>query len=97
MDRMDLLVQMSKKNEENLSKIEAKIDQLDSRLDNVDVTLVKQEAQLAEHIRRTNLLEASLQPVEDHVKYMNGALKLITVTSTVGGFMLLVLKLFGKI
>lgn len=51
---------------------------LDERLDSVDKTLVRQEIQLAEHIRRTELLEHAtsrleediyheLQPLKEHV------------------------------
>lgn len=40
-------------------KIEKKLDKVEDRLDSVDKTLVKQEAQLAEHMRRTDLLETA--------------------------------------
>ena len=66
-----------------------KLDTLDSRLDNIDVTLAKQHVQLAEHIRRTNLIEDSMKPIEIHVaKVTSGlalAVKLLSVASTILG------------
>ena len=38
-------------------KIEKKLDKVEDRLDSVDKTLLKQESQLAEHMRRTDILE----------------------------------------
>lgn len=67
-----------------LDRLEAKIDRLDTRLDSVDITLARQEASLAEHIRRcdaledqNNLTRAQLQPVIDHVSGIRGAGKLV--------------------
>lgn len=46
------------------SKFEKKLDLLDSRLDSVDKTLVKQEANLGEHMRRTELNEKRIETAE---------------------------------
>lgn len=64
-----------------------KLNALDDSLINIDKTLVKQEAQLAEHIRRTNALEKKLEPVEAHVNKVNGAFILIGVLSTILGIL----------
>ncbi len=53
-----------------------KLDEMDKRLDNIDVTLAKQHVSLEEHIKRTNLLEEKLDPVEKHVHGVNVILKL---------------------
>lgn len=60
-----------------LDKIEAKVDKIDGRLLVIDKTLVKQEANLKEHMRRTDLLENDLRPIKTHVAMIQGALKLI--------------------
>jgi hypothetical protein len=75
------------KEERNPNRILDKLDAMDAKLHSIDKTLVKQEENLAEHMRRTKLLEDKLQPVEDHVKYMHGALKLLIVVSIVFGIM----------
>lgn len=75
-----------------LEKIDNKIDRLDNRLDGVEKIQVKQEANLGEHMRRTDLAEESIQllredlkPVQTHVSYMNGFLKGIGILATLAG------------
>lgn len=45
---------------ETLNRMDDKLDRLDGRLDSMDTTLVKQQAILDEHVRRTNLLEGKI-------------------------------------
>ena len=44
-----------------LNRMDGKLDKLDDRLDNVGQTLVRQQASLDEHIKRTNLLETKIE------------------------------------
>lgn len=60
-----------------------KLDDMDKRIDNIDVTLVKQELNLQEHMRRSlaneeavQILKEQLEPIKDHVKAVNTVLKL---------------------
>ena len=69
---------------ELLEKIDIKVDKLDDHLDRVDKTLVRQEANLAEHMRRTELLESQhdllvkeLLPVKTHVEQVKISMKLL--------------------
>lgn len=75
--------------DERLKRIESKIDKLDDRLDSLDKTSVKQEQNLAEHMRRTELAEANidsirdeLKPVQRHVAMLEGILKFIGLVGT---------------
>ena len=79
-----------------------KLDKLDTRLDRIDITLVRQEMHLDEHMRRTDLLETvvdefkiDMRPVKRHVIVMEGVTKGIGIIATlvgiVGGF----LKILG--
>ena len=72
------------------NRILDKLDKLDDRLNSIDKTLVKQEENLAEHMRRTNILEKKLEPVEDHVKFVKNMGKLIGFLGIIGG----IVKLF---
>lgn len=74
-----------------MSQVIEKLDKLDDRLDSMDKTLVKQEVNLKEHMRRTALLEDELKPVKKHVSHVEGAFKLLGALSLIGGL----LKLFG--
>ena len=46
--------------EEILTKLDTKVDKLDTRLDTIDITLAKHEANLNEHMRRTNIAEENI-------------------------------------
>ena len=76
------------------------LNKLDDKLDNIDKTLVKQEVNLAEHMRRTDLLEKKLdkdmeillndlEPIEKHVERVKGVTKFLVwavpITLTVAG------------
>ena len=53
---------------ETLNKIDSKLDKLDDRLDEQGKTLVKQQAILDEHVKRTNLLEDKIASDVKQVK-----------------------------
>lgn len=83
------------KMKEQLEKLIQQLEKIDERLDNVDKTLVKQEANLAEHMRRTVLLENQMEPVRTHVAMVSGAGKLLGVTSLVVTVVVGVIKIFN--
>ena len=94
----------SQKHDELFNLVLTKIDRLDSRIDNVDKTLIKQEVSLAEHIRRTELaeeaikiLKSSIDPINRHVHMVEGALKMIGGLSILLGIITTLLKLMGAI
>lgn len=60
-----------------LQEMRADVKDLDQHLSNIDKTLTKQEAQIAYHIKRTNLLEEKIEPVQKHVQMVNGGLKVL--------------------
>lgn len=58
------------------------LEKTDSRIDNIDVTLAKQHAVLEEHIRRTEVLEATVVPIKAKSDLLGVLLK---IAGTVGG------------
>lgn len=72
--------------QQQLSRIESKIDRLDERLDNVDVRLAKYNAELEFHIARTNQIEDDLLPVAQHVQQVNAGIKLLAAIAAIVGF-----------
>jgi septal ring factor EnvC (AmiA/AmiB activator) len=54
--------------QENLERLENKIDKLDEKLHSIDKTLIRQEASLAEHIKRTSINETQLEKFEKEVR-----------------------------
>lgn len=69
----------------HLTRIEKKIDDQNERLASIDITLATQAVQLAEHIKRSDMLEAKMEPVEKHVALMNAGAKIIAVASAIIG------------
>ena len=54
-----------------------KLDEIVKSIHNIDKTLAVNTAQLTEHIKRTNLLEARMEKVDTHVNMVNGIVKFI--------------------
>lgn len=66
-------------------KSDQKLDKIVEDITIIKVTLGEQHVSLKDHIRRTNLLEAKLIPVEKHVNMVNGALKFIGILAMIAG------------
>lgn len=58
---------------------------IEKHLVSIDVTLAKQSVILEEHVKRSNMLEDKLQPVERHVAMIQGAVKLISLLAVILG------------
>ncbi len=63
--------------EKRLEMLESKIDRLDSRLDDIHITLVRNTDSLQEHMKRTDRLEKEFHPVRDHVKLVQFLVKCV--------------------
>ena len=71
-----------------LERMEAKLDDLHEHLVSIDKTLHGQHISLVDHIRRTALLEKSLEPIKSHVSKVQGAVKFLSVLAIVLGIYL---------
>ena len=74
-------------------RIEKKIDQIQESIKNIEVTLAVNTASLQTHIKRTDLLEEKLEPVEKHVERINGILKFIGFIGIVAGIVKVVFEI----
>jgi hypothetical protein len=54
-----------------------KIDKIEEHLGKQEVSLARLTVSVEEHVRRSNLFEEALKPVQQHVLRVEGALKLI--------------------
>lgn len=59
-----------------------------ARLDELNSTMVRNTASLEEHVKRTNMLEQEIKPIQDHVRFISNLAK----GASIGGAILL----FGK-
>jgi len=71
--------------DDRLKRIEDKVDKVVDQISEVNITLAKQHVSLKEHIRRTALLEDKMEPIDRHVKMVNGAVKLLLIISALAG------------
>ncbi len=62
-----------------------KLDKVYDKLSSIDATLAAQHVTLEEHVRRTNLLESKVEPIEKHVTMVNGAIKFIMLVGVIIG------------
>jgi predicted metallo-beta-lactamase superfamily hydrolase len=62
-----------------MKDIDQKLDKIIDSISEINVTLGKQSVILDEHIRRTNILEEKIEPVEKHVHRVEGAFKLFSL------------------
>jgi uncharacterized protein YoxC len=89
---------------ELLERVVVQLDRLDEKLDDVDRTLIKQEENLREHMRRTELLESQhemlrseihteLTPIKSHINQVKGISKFLAISIPIlGGILGVVYK-----
>lgn len=80
-----------------LERIELKIDDISEHIASVDTTLALQHQSLEEHMRRSDLLERKIEPLENHVALIHGLFKLLGVLGTIAAIISTALKLFKVI
>jgi len=80
---------------DQLDRIEEKLDKLVDKQSSMDTTLAAQAVVLAEHVKRSNMLEEQMRPVQRHVAMVQGALKLLGAVG-VGGLMALLKSLMSS-
>lgn len=62
-----------------------RLKRIEAHLGSIDVTLAKQSVILEEHVKRSNMLEDKLEPVERHVAMMQGGVKLTGLMAVILG------------
>lgn len=90
-------------NDKRLENIEASLSKLTDSIHSIDKTLVKQEENLREHMRRTELAEnnisklsSELEPVKKHVVAVNTILKFFGALSLGAGLILTLINIMEK-
>lgn len=65
-----------------LERIENKVDATKEHLANIDKTLIAQHISLKDHIRRTELLETTIKPIQSKLDMAAGAIKVLGLVAT---------------
>lgn len=66
-----------------MKRLEDKIDKIIESQNEMNETLVRQEENLKEHMRRTELLEQEVKPIVKHVAMVKGAGIFIGLAATI--------------
>lgn len=65
------------KMDRTLDKLDSKLDRVDQRLDKVEIQQAVMTTDLKYHIKRTNLLEAELKPIQTKYQQVMGVVKFV--------------------
>jgi predicted neutral ceramidase superfamily lipid hydrolase len=74
-----------------MDDINGRLRNIETSLHAIDKTLAINTEHLADHIRRTGIIEDELKPVVKHVEQMRGAGKLIALLALIATIMTVVL------
>jgi len=62
--KLDYIKDHLDKHDRHLDNVAKILEKVDGRVDSIDLTLAKQSIVLADHIRRTEILEAEMKPIK---------------------------------
>lgn len=79
-----------------INRLEDKIDKIVDNICAINITTAKQAISLEEHIKRTNILEGKIVPLEENHAMAKGILKLIGFLAIFFGAIEALLRLIGK-
>jgi tetrahydromethanopterin S-methyltransferase subunit G len=89
--------------QEALKRLDDRLEKIESRLTEIDRTLLVNTSSLEKHMLRTELsekrlnkIENELIPVSRHVSQVSGALKFVGILSLVTGFIYTAVKLVSE-
>lgn len=71
--------------DKRLERVEIKLDDIADHIGEINVTLGSQRVSLDEHIRRTQILEEIIMPINKRVYMAQGAIALIGILATLAG------------
>jgi hypothetical protein len=77
------------------NKIDQKLEKIEDSIQEIKITLVRNTDSLEYHIRRTDLLEKNLEPVQTHVKHVEGVIKFIGIIALIAGIGASIMKILN--
>lgn len=81
--------------EDKLERIENKIDKIVEDISEIKTITAKQQVSLDYHIKRTDLLEEKLEPVESHVKLISAFFKIIGGIAVIAGIVSVIIQVLS--
>jgi hypothetical protein len=81
---------------DQLDRLESKIDLINKQQHQNNITLAVNTEQLAEHMKRTSILESRIDPIENTYKESIGVIRFICFISTVATIIDVLYRLWTK-
>ena len=78
-----------------MDDVKKELKEIQKSINNIDITLARQNVSLEEHMRRTELLENKIDPLQAQINQALGAVKFLTIISVVVGVISALIKLFN--
>lgn len=79
--------------DDRLERIENKLDKVVDQIGEINETTAKQQVSLDYHIKRTDLLEKKLEPVEAHVNLISSLFKIVASIAVLAGIVATILQI----
>lgn len=79
--------------DDRLERIENKLDKVVDQIGEIKETTAKQQVSLDYHIKRTDLLEEKLEPVEKHVELISALFKIIGGLAVIAGIVSVIFQI----
>lgn len=81
--------------DDRLERIENKLDKVVDEIGEIKETTAKQQVSLDYHIKRTDLLEKKLEPVEEHVHLVSSMFKIMGGLAVIAGIVSVILEILS--
>lgn len=81
--------------DQRIVRIEDKIDKVMEHVGSIDTTLAAQHESLKLHMHRTDLLEKALNPIQEHVMIVKGAIQLLGAIVVMATFAAAVIEILS--
>lgn len=81
--------------DDRLERIENKLDKVVDEISEIKETTAKQQVSLDYHIKRTDLLEEKLEPVEAHVQLVSSLFKIIGGIAVIAGIVSVIFQILS--
>lgn len=91
---MEQIVTAINKIDEKLDKIHEKLDKFDIRLNDINVIQAVMQKDVAYHIKRTDLLEGNLLPIQKKYQMMLGVIKFVGLLMAASGALEAIVHLY---
>lgn len=75
-------------------RVYKKLEKIEEKIQEINITLVRNTDSLEYHIMRTDLIESDLKPIKNHVNLVNAGLKIVGLVVLIASFLEVIFNIF---